>query len=301
MVSNIAAEEKRMSIAALKTRLGRIGIWSMELRFGDGAEALSAAAELDTLGFSALWVPGGIGGDITGDMSRLRDATQKAVICSGIINIWKHTPEEIGAWWSAQTPAQQSRLLLGLGVSHGPIIGDAYGKPLAVMNKFLDGLAAQKVPAEALCLAALKPKMLELARTRTAGAHPYLVTPEHTAEARKILGPDALLAPEQGVILDTDPATARAKARTVIGHYARLPNYRTSWLRLGFSEAEIDAGADHLVDALFAWGSLEAIAARIKAHHDAGADHVCLQLITGAERPSVAAALPGWRQLAALL
>jgi probable F420-dependent oxidoreductase len=284
-----------------KKQLGRIGIWSMELRFGDPAEILDAAAELDRLGFCALWVPGGIGGDICGDMSRLRDATQKAVICSGIINIWKNTPEEIGSWWAGQTPAQQSRLLLGLGVSHGPIIGEAYGKPLAVMGKFIDALNAQNVPSSSLCVAALRPKMLELARDRTAGAHPYLVTPEHTAKARAILGPDALLAPEQGVVVETDPAIARAKARTVIAHYARLPNYRNNWLALGFSEAEIDAGNDHLVDALFAWGPVERIAQRVNEHLAAGADHVCLQVITGAERPTVSAARADWRTLAGAL
>jgi probable F420-dependent oxidoreductase len=290
-----------MNTATVKSRLGRIGIWSMELRFGDAAEARDAAIELDELGYGGIWIPGGLGGDITGDMSRLRDATKKAVICSGIINIWKHTPEEIGAWWAAQTPAQQSRLLLGLGVSHGPIIGESYGKPLAAMRAFLDGLAAQNLPASALCLAALGPKMLELARDRTAGAHPYLVTPEHTAEARTALGPEALLAPEQGVVLESDPARARDLARTVIGHYAQLPNYANNWKRLGFSDEEITSGADRLVDALFAWGSTERIAQRVNEHLAAGADHVCLQVITGAPSMSVAAARPAWRELAAAL
>jgi probable F420-dependent oxidoreductase len=287
--------------ATQKNRLGKIGIWSMELRFGDRAESLEAAAELDELGYGAIWVPGGIGGDILGDLAQLRDATKKAVICSGILNIWKHTPQDVGAWWRGQSAAQQARILLGLGVSHGPIIGENYGKPLTVMRQFLDGLGAENVPASAVCLAALRPKMLELARDRTAGAHPYLVTPEHSALARKVLGPDALLAPEQGVILETDPAAARAAGRIVIGHYGRLPNYVNSWLALGFSQEEIDGGADRLVDALFAWGTPERIAARVQEHFAAGADHVCVQLITGAERPTVAAARPGWRELAAAL
>lgn len=290
-----------MNSTAAKNRLGRIGIWSMELRFGDAAEALDATRELDELGYGAIWVPGGIGGDIMGDMSRLRDATKKAVICSGILNIWKHTPEEVGAWWGAQTPAQQSRVLLGLGVSHGPIIGETYGKPLAVMRKFLDGLAAQNVPASAVCLAALRPKMLELARDRTAGAHPYLVTPEHSALARKILGPDALLAPEQGVVLETDPGKAREMARVVVGHYSRLPNYVNSWLNLGFTQEDIDTASDRLVDGLFAWGTTTQIAARVNEHLAAGADHVCLQVITGAPSLNVAAARPAWRELAAAL
>jgi probable F420-dependent oxidoreductase len=282
-------------------RLGRIGIWSMELRFGDQAEAVEAASELDELGFGAIWIPGGLGGDILGDMSRLNAATKKAVICSGILNIWKHKPEEVGSWWAGQTQAQQSRLLLGLGVSHGPIIGESYGKPLAVMRAFIDGLAGQNVPASALCVAALGPKMLELARDKTAGAHPYLVTPEHSAMARKILGPDALLAPEQGVVLETDPAKARDMARVVIGHYSKLPNYANSWLRLGFTEEDISSASDRLVDALFAWGSTERIAERVNAHLAAGADHVCLQVITGEPSMNVAAARPAWRELAAAL
>jgi probable F420-dependent oxidoreductase len=287
--------------ATQKNRLGKIGIWSMELRFGDRAESLEAAAELDELGYGAIWVPGGIGGDILGDLAQLRDATKKAVICSGILNIWKHKPEEVGAWWRGQTEAQQARILLGLGISHGPIIGEQYGKPVATMRHYLAGLGHENVPASALCLAALRPKMLELAAEHTAGAHPYLVTTEHSAEARQILGPDALLAPEQGVILETDPTLARAAGRVVIAQYGRLPNYVNSWLALGFTQDEIDGGADRLVDALFAWGTPARIAARVQEHFAAGADHVCVQLITGAERPTVAAARPGWRELAAAL
>lgn len=290
-----------MSNTAAKGRLGKIGIWSMELRFGDAGEAMEAAQELEELGYGAIWVPGGIDSNVLNDLTRLRDGTKKAVFCSGILNIWKHKPEEVGAWWAGQSPAQQSRILLGLGVSHGPIIGESYGKPLTVMRDFITGLAANNVPAQALCVAALGPKMLELSRDLTAGAHPYLVTPAHTATARKILGPDALLAPEQGVVLETDPAIARAKARTVVGHYGRLPNYVNSWLRLGFSQAEIDGASDRLVDALFAWGTAEQIAARVREHFTAGADHVCLQVITGETSMNVAAARPAWRALAKAL
>ena len=284
-----------------KDRLGKIGIWSMELRFGDKAERLEAAAELDQLGYGALWVPGGIDDNVLNDISELLAATKKAVICSGILNIWKHKPADVGAWWNGQTPENQERVLLGLGVSHAPIIGETYGKPLTAMKHFLAGLGHENVPASALCLAALRPKMLELAAEHTAGAHPYLVTAEHTAQARQILGPDALLAPELGVILDTDPAAAREKARTVIGQYGRLPNYVNSWLALGFSQEEITSGSDRLADALFAWGTTEQIATRINEHLAAGASHVCIQLITGAPRPTVSAARAGWRELAAAL
>jgi probable F420-dependent oxidoreductase len=284
-----------------KDRLGKIGIWSMELRFGDKAEILAAAAELEGLGYGALWIPGGIDDNVLNDIASLLAVTKKAVIASGILNIWKHKPADVGAWWNSQPPEHQARILLGLGVSHAPIIGETWGKPLTAMKHFLAGLGHENMPASALCLAALRPKMLELAAEHTAGAHPYLVTPEHTAQARTILGPNALLAPEQGVILDTDPATAREKARTVIGHYSRLPNYVNSWLALGFTQEEISAGSDRLADALFAWGTPEQIATRVNEHLAAGADHVCIQLITGEPRPSVAAALPGWRTLAAAL
>jgi probable F420-dependent oxidoreductase len=280
--------------------LGRIGIWSLELRFGDPAEAVDAAAELDELGYGALWVPGGIGGDLLGDIARLQAATRTATIASGILNIWKHQPEEVGAWWHAQPQARQARTLLGLGVSHPPLIGDAYAKPLAAMREYLARLAGQGLPPEALCLAALGPKMLELARDRTAGAHPYLVTPAHTATARAILGPDPLLAPEQGVILEADPARARELGRQVVEQYRRLPNYVNSWSRLGFSTEEIEGASDRLVDALFAWGNAERIAERVTAHLDAGADHVCLQVITGAGT-DVAAVRPAWRELASVL
>jgi probable F420-dependent oxidoreductase len=142
--------------------------------------------------------------------------------------------------------------------------------------------------------------MLELSRAKTAGAHPYLVTPEHSAMARKILGPDALLAPEQGVILESNPTRARELARQALTHYRRLPNYVNNWLRLGFSAAEIEGDSDRLIDALFAWGDAGQIAQRVQAHLTAGADHVCLQVITGAGSIDVGAARPAWRELASV-
>ena len=284
----------------LKQKLGRVGIWSMELRFGDPGAAADAVAELDDLGFGSIWVPGGIGGPVLSDIGRLLAASRKAVIATGIINIWKHEPQEISDWWKAQSADFQSRTLLGLGVSHGPLIGDAYVKPLAAMRGFLDQLAGQGVPSSALCLAALGPKMLELSRDRTAGAHPYLVSPEHSAVARAILGPEALLIPEQGVILETDPDRARALGEEVVTHYRRLPNYANNWRRLGFTDDDIAQCSDRLFNGLFAWGEPENIADRVDAHIAAGADHVCLQVITGAGMDT-AAARPAWRTLAAAL
>jgi probable F420-dependent oxidoreductase len=284
----------------LRGSSARIGIWSLELRFGDRREAADAAAELDELGFSALWIPGGIGGDVLGDVDSLMGATKRAVIATGILNIWKHEPRDVGQWWQALPEERRARVLIGIGVSHSPLIGEAYRQPLARTRDYLDRLAEAGLPTDAICLAALGPKMLELARDRSAGAHPYLVTPEHTAQARAVLGPDKLLAPEQGVILETDPARARALARKALEHYLHLPNYVNSWRRLGFADEDIATVSDSFVDALFFWGSAEAIAERVNAHLAAGADHVCLQVITGAGI-DIAAARPAWRELAGAL
>ncbi len=289
-----------MNVASLKQRLGRIGIWSLELRFGDSGQAIAAASELDALGFGAIWIPGGVGGDVLGSVGRLAAATRKTVIATGILNIWKHQAAEIGDWWQAQTAATQARVLLGLGVSHGPVIGEAYARPLAAMRGFLDQLAEQHVPGEALCLAALGPKMLELAGARTAGVHPYLVSPAHTAKAREILGAGKLVAPEQGVVLESDPERAREMGRQVLEHYRRLPNYVNNWLRLGFSETDVADLSARLVDTIIAWGTVEQIKARVEEHLAAGADHVCLQAITGAGS-DISKALPVWRELAAAL
>jgi probable F420-dependent oxidoreductase len=290
-----------MSTIATKRRLGRIGIWSMELRFGNPSEVAEAAAELDELGFGSIWIPGGVGGDALGDIDRLLSATRTAVIATGILNIWKHQPEDVCAWWLRQSDDRQARALLGLGVSHGPLIGDTYRQPLATMRNYLTQLSQRGLPSIALCLAALGPKMLELARDHTAGAHPYLVPPEHSALARKILGRDPLLAPEQGVVLESDPARAREICRQTIEQYRRFPNYVNNWRRLGFTDDDIANGSDRLIDALFASGEPERIAERVNAHLAAGADHVCLQVIAGAPRPDVGAARLAWRKLAAAL
>ena len=280
--------------------IGKIGIWSMELRFGEREARIAAAGELDALGYGAIWVPGGIGGDITGDLDVLLAATTRATIATGILNIWKHEPTDIAAWWKALPTSSQERVLLGIGVSHGPLIGEAWAKPLAVTADWIGKATAAGLPASSLCVAALGPKMVALSGKLPAGAHPYLVTPEHTAGARAILGPDALLAPEQGVILETDRDKAHALATAALEHYRRLPNYVNSWLRLGFTQDEIDTAAPRLLDGLFGWGSAEDVASRARAHLAAGANHVCLQLVTGASM-DIPLALAGWRALAGVL
>jgi probable F420-dependent oxidoreductase len=285
---------------AATPKLGRIGIWSMELRFGDPAATTEAAAELDALGYGALWVPGAMGGDLLNDLSRLLAATKTATVASGILNIWKHDAADVAKWWHGLSADHKSRFMLGLGVSHGATVGAAYSKPLTAMKAYLSSLVEAGVPSSNICLAALGPKMLELARDQTAGAHPYLVTPEHTAIARAALGEGPLLAPEQGVVFDPDPARARDLARPYVKGYGNLENYANSWRRLGFSEDDIATTSDRLVDALFACGDAEVIAARINAHIAAGADHVCLQVVgpTAPGTNDIGAPRPVWRALA---
>jgi len=286
----------------VRPRLGRIGIWAMELRFGDPGQIAEAAAELEALGFGALWIPGGgKGGDLLNDVSRLLSATRTATVATGILNIWMNDAHDVGVWWRGLPDGHRARFLLGLGVSHSSIIGEAYRKPLAAMRDYLTQLSGEGLPADGMCLAALGPKMLSLARERTAGAHPYLVTPEHTAAARTTLGAGALLAPEQGVVLESDPMRARNLARPYVKGYGQLANYANSWRRLGFSEEDIANTSDRLVDALFAWGGVERIAERVNAHFAAGADHVCLQVVGASPKPDVSRVLPAWRELAAAL
>jgi probable F420-dependent oxidoreductase len=194
--------------------------------------------------------------------------------------------------WSSLQAAEQhnelsaahpGRFLLGLGVSHGPFVGEAYRKPVVAMIRYLDTLdgADPPVPPGQRILAALGPRMLRLALDRSAGAHPYLGTPEHTAWAREQLGPAALLAPELGVVLDTDPGRARSIARHHLAQYLALPNYLNNWRRLGFDDSDLmNGGSDRLVDALIAWGDEHAVVARIQAHQRAGADHLCVQVLS---------------------
>ena len=261
------------------------GIWSAPLRYGDRAAAADSAAELEALGYTALWLPD-IGGDLFDAVENVLQATTTTVIATGILNIWQHAAADAAAAHARLTAAHGDRFLAGLGVSHQSLIDRAeagrYRQPLTRMREYLDGLDAAPLPlpTESRVLAALRPKMLELARDRTAGAHPYLVTPEHTAIARAALGPDKQLLPEQAVVLERDPDRARALARLHLAVYLGLPNYAGNWQRLGFTEDDIaGGGSDRLVDALVVWGDEATIAARLQEHRDAGADHVCVQVL----------------------
>ena len=218
------------------------------------------------------------------------------VIATGILNVWMHTAAEVGEWRAGLDDADRDRLLLGIGISHAPLIdaqpGMSWERPLATTRAYLDAMDEAGIPVDARCVAALGPKMLELARDRSAGAHPYLVTPEHTARARDTLGAGALLAVEQGVVLETEPDRARDVARQALGIYATLPNYVNNWKRLGFTDDDAASLSDRLVDALIAWGDPDTVADRVQAHRDAGADHVCVQVIASA-RESVSRSTTG--------
>ncbi len=259
--------------------LSGVGVWSAELRFGKPDDIVELAAELESLGYTALWIPD-IGGPVFEALDLLLDSTAAVTVATGILNIWPHSPPDVGAWWNQLPADRQARIMLGLGVSHAALIGEAWSKPIATMNAYLDGLDAEGVPASSRCLAALGPRMLDVSRRRSVGAHPYLVTPEYTAIAREALG-EAKLYVEQGFVLETDPDLARAAARGALEHYCGLPNYANNWKRLGFTDDDIETRSDHLVDALVVWGDADAVRVRIDAHMQAGADHVCIQALAG--------------------
>jgi len=281
--------------------LAGVGVWSSQLRYGDASESADAAAELDELGFKALWIPD-VGGPVFDAVSRLLAATTRTVIATGILNLWMHSASDVAESYDALTAEHGDRFLLGIGVSHAPLI-DAdrpgrYRKPLAATASFLDGLdaAPQPVPTERRVLAALGPKMLALSATRAGGAHPYLVTPEHTAAARSTLGEGPLLLPEQTVILCDSADEARRIGTDWLRAYLALPNYANNLLRGGFSEDDLAQVGDRLFDAIIAWGDEGAVMRRVAEHRAAGADHVCVQVLLADPR-----AFPRehWRRIAA--
>jgi probable F420-dependent oxidoreductase len=262
-----------------------------------------AAAELDALGYTAAWIPD-VGGDVLGSVEDLLRATTGMTIATGILNIWMHDPTEVAVRRAAWGDDWQHRFLMGLGVSHAPLIDHEnpgrYQKPYSKMVEFLDGLdhAPVPFPVDARALAALRPRMLGLARDRTAGVHPYFVPVEHVAKAREAVGPDKLVAVELAVVLDSDPVTARETARRHTAVYVHLPNYTNNLRDFGFGDDDFaDRGSDRLVDAIVAWGNLDTIVKRVAAMREAGADHVCIQVI----RPDDEIPRRDWRDLAPAL
>ncbi|MCS7480832.1 LLM class F420-dependent oxidoreductase [Umezawaea endophytica] len=257
----------------MAVELGSFGVWS---RAGLWEAEGDAAAELEELGYGALWLGGSPGGDLDAVTAVLR-TTRALTVATGIVNVWAEPAERLSATFRRIDAEHPGRFLVGVGASHPEAVSE-YVKPYDKLVGYLDEL---DVPDDRRVLAALGPRVLKLAADRTAGAHPYLVTPEHTATARELLGAGKLLAPEQHVVLETDPVAARALARKSIELYLGLRNYTGNWLRLGYEEADLaDGGSDRLVDALVAWGSPEQVAARLRAHLDAGADHVAVQVVT---------------------
>jgi alkanesulfonate monooxygenase SsuD/methylene tetrahydromethanopterin reductase-like flavin-dependent oxidoreductase (luciferase family) len=377
--------------------LGRVGIWSRELRYNpDRGARAAAAAELEDLGYSAIFIPDA-GGDVLGDVAHLLAATRRIPVATGILNIWMHDPADVARGCADIVTRFGSRFLLGLGSSHAPLVESAmrgpYTRPYSRMVAYLDALDAAQpgaaplasadaaarapldaadaaalasappadaaslgpvawadaapvasadaaslaslasadaappdpldpapasrsvsprtspspssrpspyaVPARDRMLAALGPRMLELARDRAGAAHPYLVPPAHTALAREVMGPGTVLAPEQAVLLDSDPFRGRERARSFVSDYLALPNYVRNLRRLGFAEDDFrGGGSDRLVDALVARGDEEDVARRVREHHDAGADHVCIYVIGGAGETLQ---LDPWRRLAPAL
>lgn len=289
--------------------IGRIGVWTFQLEALPARAAQEVVAEIEELGYRAVWFPEAMGREALTHAGLLLAATRRIVVATGIANIWARDPMAMVAGQKTLTEAYPGRFLLGIGVSHAPLVegvrGLRYEKPLSAMRAYLDRMdsapyvAAPPTSELVRIIGALAPKMLRLSAERCAGAHPYFVPPEHTSYARSILGKGPLLAPEQAVVFETDPSKARAIARAHMEMYLRLPNYVNNLKRLGFTEEDVSSGgSDRLVDAIVAWGDLDAVVRRIRAHLDAGADHVGVQVLTADP-----AALPRreWRELASAL
>jgi probable F420-dependent oxidoreductase len=255
--------------------IGKIGIWTSYRPFG--IERAGEAAKLaEQLGYSAWWVGGS---PHVPDVRPILAATSTLVAATGILNVWTDEPEATAATDAALREEFPGRFMLGIGIGHPEATSD-YRRPLKTMREFLDGLDAAPAPPplDGRCLAALGPKMLDLAAERTAGTHPYFVPVEHTRFARERLGPAPLVAPELACVVDTDPVRAKAVARDFAKLYLGLRNYTQALLQHGFTEADIaNGGSDRLIDAVIPQGSAEEIAEVVRAHFDAGADHVCVQ------------------------
>lgn len=285
--------------------LGKVGLWTAELDLQPMARAQETIVQLEAMGFGTVWVPEAVLREPFASTALLLSATKNMVLATGIASLHARTAQTMQAGWKTVTEAFPNRFLLGIGVSHAPMVSGVhkgnYDKPYSTMVQYLDAMdagiyfsPAPSTPPQRV-LAALGPKMLKLAAERGAGAHPYFVPVEHTAFARETMGADALLAPEQAVVFETDPTKARAIARQHMNTYTKLPNYVNNLLRFGFGAEEIANQEDRVVDAIVAWGSTDTILARIKDHFAAGANHVCVQVL--GETPGV---LPmrEWQELA---
>ncbi|AAK47909.1 putative F420-dependent oxidoreductase%2C MSMEG_4141 family [Mycobacterium tuberculosis] len=252
--------------------LGRFG------SFGRGVTP-QQATEIEALGYGAVWVGGSPPAALSW-VEPILQATTTLCVATGIVNIWSAPAQRVAESFHRIEAAYPGRFLLGIGVGHAEMISE-YRKPYNALVEYLDRLDDYGVPANRRVVAALGPRVLGLSARRSAGAHPYLTTPEHTARARELIGPSAFLAPEHKVVLTTDSARARTVGRQALDMYFNLANYRNNWKRLGFTDDEVSRpGSDRLVDAVVAYGTPDAIAARLNEHLLAGADHVPIQVLT---------------------
>jgi len=269
------------------SKVGRLGVWNW-LDMLSAAQAVEFAQTVERLGYSTLWLPEAVGRDPFVLAGFLAAHTKTLRFATGIANLYARDAMTMDTLRKTTGELSGGRFILGIGVSHAHLVAGVrkhdYGKPVSTMRAYLAAMKGKPYMAPAppseppIVLAALRPKMLELAATAAQGAHPYFVPPEHTERARKILGKGPWLAPEQMVLLETDATKARAIARANMKIYTTLPNYQNNLKWLGFTDADFaDGGSDRLVDAIVAWGDEKAIASRIQAHFDAGADHVCIQ------------------------
>ena len=257
---------------SLKPDLGRFGVWT------GGPVTPEQAVEIEKLGYGAVWVGASPAGDLA-FVEPILEQTSTLQIATGIINIWTADADTVAESYHRIENAYPGRFLLGIGVGH-PEHTQEYTKPYTALVEYLDALDAKTVPTSRRVIAALGPKVLKLARDRSAGAHPYLTTPEHTAQAREQVGNTVYLAPEHKVVLTTDAEKARELGRQTVGFYLSLSNYVNNWRRLGFTADDVTApGSDKLIDAVVAYGTPEAIAARLNEHLAAGADHVTIQVL----------------------
>jgi probable F420-dependent oxidoreductase len=285
--------------------LGKLGVFC----FTDAltpAQLTELAQQTERLGYAALWYPEVLSYESFALGSFLLQQTETLIIASGIANIYARDATAAKQGQHTLATLSGGRFLLGLGVSHVPLVEDTrghhYRQPVETMRAYLDAMdkaaaiAPQLEEPPPTVLAALGPQMTALAAARTAGALPYNVTPEHTARARAILGPDKWLCVEQKVLMSTDATRAREVARQTLAFYMPLPNYRNNWMRLGFSEQDLaDGGSERFLDAMVAWGDASVLQQRIQAHFDAGASHVCIQALRADGQP-----MPDWQALAAL-
>ncbi len=290
--------------------IGRVGIWTGVLDAHPTADAQDAARQLEAMGFPTLWIPEAVGRDPFVSSANLLAATSKLKLATGIANIYARDPMTTAACQKTLAEAYPERFLLGLGVSHKHLVFNVrkhdYSKPLSYMKDYLAAMdqamfmAVGPAADPGRVIAALGPKMLEVAARQAGGAHPYFTNPEHTAFSRQTMGAGPLLAPEQMVVLSTDPSEARTIAKAGMGVYLRAPNYLNNLARIGFTDADWadhQNPSDRLVDAIVAWGTVDQIAARVREHHDAGADHVCVQVL----RADREVPLREWQELAGAL